>query len=91
MGQAFLCESLTEYLFKDLLKRFGINTKYLRYIAALAGVILCLSFGVDLFGDVLGLDGYGASGEVLTGLILGRGSNYIHDFYSRFFVKKNVT
>lgn len=85
LALAFLCESLTEYFFKDLLTGLRVDTRYLRYISAVVGVALCLVYGVDLFGDVLGVAvRFGPMGQVLTGLILGRGSNYVHDFYGRF-------
>ena len=81
---AFLCESLTEYFFKDLFAA-KLDVKYLRYVSALVGVGLCLGYGLDLFHDLLGLSPlFGPLGQVLTGLILGRGANYVHDFYSRF-------
>ncbi len=35
LALAFLAEGLTEYFFSDLLTAKGIDTKYLRYIAAL--------------------------------------------------------
>lgn len=82
---AFLCESLTEYFFKDVLAAFGIDTNYLRYIAAVLGIGLCLAYGLDVFGEFLGLSPrFAYMGEVLTGLILGRGANYVHDFYKSY-------
>ncbi|MFC1973957.1 hypothetical protein ACFLU2_01165 [Chloroflexota bacterium] len=35
--------------------------------------------------------GYEANGEVLVRLGLGRGSNYFHDFYSKFLTKRDAT
>ena len=82
---AFLCESLTEYFFSDVLVAVGLNTKYLRYIAALVGVGLATLYGLDALRDFLGISPRLAYlGEVLTGLILGRGANFVHDLYSTY-------
>ena len=86
---AYLCENLTEYLFKDLLKAFKIGSRYLKYISALLGISLCLAYGVDIFEDLLGVSAlFDPVGEALTGIILGRGSNYIHDFYKTYVRKE---
>jgi len=82
---AFLCESLTEYFFSEVLAACGLDTKYLRYIAALVGVGLALLYGLDALRDFLGVSPRLAHlGEVLTGLILGRGANFVHDLYSTY-------
>ena len=85
LSLAFLCESMTEYFFSDVLAAFGLDTKYLRYIAALVGVGLALLYGLDALRDFLGVSPRLAHlGEVLTGLILGRGANFVHDLYSTY-------
>ena len=85
LGLALLCESLTEYFFAPLLAKFRINKGYLRYISALVGVGLCLLYGVDALSGLLDLSPrFAPLGEVLTGLVLGRGANYVHDFYTRW-------
>lgn len=74
---AVLVEGLVEY--------FGapIPTAYKRYVAALVGVALCIVYGADL----LAILGFTASvpyvGAALTGLIVGRGSNYLNDLVTR--------
>jgi hypothetical protein len=85
LALAFLCESLTEYFFSDVLTALRLDTKYLRYIAALVGVGLALLYDLDALRDFLGVSPrLGYLGEVLTGLILGRGANYVHDLYSTY-------
>lgn len=85
LALAFLAETLTEYFFSSLLQGLRLSTSYLRYISAVVGVGLCLAFGVDAFASLWGLTPrYGPAGEVFTGLILGRGANFAHDFYTRF-------
>lgn len=60
-----------------------IPSNYKPYVAAILGIGLCLGYGADL----LSLLGYQASipfvGQVLTGLLISRGSNYTNDLVSR--------
>lgn len=73
---AFLCESLTEYLFD--------NSKlkpYQKYLAMAFGVLLTIGFDADFFQQILGMEtSVPYLGHVLTGLVVGRGANYLHDF-----------
>ena len=83
LALAFLAESLTEYLFGDLLS--GPRARYLKYIACLVGIGLALLYRVDALGPLLGLSPRRAlPGQALTGVLLGRGANFIHDIYSRY-------
>ena len=85
LALAFLCEKLTEYFFSNVLLALRLDTKYLRYIAALIGIGLALLYGLDALRDFLGVSPRLAHlGEVLTGLILGRGANFVHDLYSTY-------
>ncbi|MBI2304697.1 MAG: hypothetical protein HYU86_08140 [Chloroflexi bacterium] len=87
LALAFLCESMTEYLFSDLIVVLGGEKRHLKYIAVAVGVGLSLAYGLDMmrvFLDISPRLPY--LGEVLTGLILGRGANYVHDFYTSFLV-----
>lgn len=74
----------------------------LAYFAAGVGVGLALFYKLDmvaLMGKYLGnalklpaeaafANQYTAVGSVLTGLLMGRGSNYLHQFISKFFPAK---
>jgi hypothetical protein len=97
---AFLVESLTEYLFGKLFDQVVKLKPYrwtLMYIAAVVGVVGCFLYGFDLLALLGGfLPDEGAAqaarqaswfGTLLTGLAVGRGSNYIHDLVAKFFVK----
>ncbi|MBI2906545.1 MAG: hypothetical protein HYX92_02685 [Chloroflexi bacterium] len=85
LALAFLCESLTEYFFSDLLAAAGMDKRYLRYIAAAVGMALALTYGLDAIDRFLGISPRVPHlGEALTGLVLGRGANYVHDFYGNY-------
>lgn len=62
-----------------------LSPMWLRYVAALVGIVLSLAYRVDL----LAMFGYHAfhpiAGMVLTGILVGRGSNYMHDLVDRYF------
>lgn len=87
---AFLAEGLTEYLARPIIQ--GLSNAepadpaepyekplWLRYIACLVGIGLALAFKADLFAAV-GLAAVNPwIAYVLTGILAGRGSNYIHD------------
>ena len=56
----------------------------LRYLSAALGVGLCLAYKQDLLACA-GLMGiHPAIGQVITGLVIGRGANYLHDLVSRW-------
>lgn len=75
---AVIVEALMENFFQSL------SSSYKTWAAAVIGVVLCVAYGAD----VLSLLGYTSLfsayvGQVLTGLLIGRGSNYINDLISR--------
>lgn len=91
---AFLVESLVEYLFGQPFEHMPALAKYkwlMMYIAAAVGVLGAWIYSFDLIsllgvyiGMALPVTWFGV---ILTGLAIGRGSNYIHDLVTRFFVK----
>ena len=93
---AFMVESLTEYFFGQLAANIPALKPYswlLIYVAAAVGVLGAFVYKFDLL-SLLG--GYlqvnipiGPFGIAITGAAIGRGSNYIHDIISKFFVKSN--
>lgn len=90
---AFLCEAIVEYLFADLVTwlcnlvqgKVGIPTsptKVMKFVAAAVGIALCFGYSIDLMA-ILGLGlvpMHPAIGIVLSGIVIGRGSNYLNDF-----------
>ena len=74
---AAIVEGLVEY--------FGqlVPSKYKPWAAAIVGVILCLLWRADIF-TLAGYPPYVPyAGEVLTGILIGRGSNFINDIFTR--------
>lgn len=73
---AVLVEGILEYLASP------VPTAYKPYVAALFAVAVCLAYGVDL-PAALGLPPVQYVGSIVTGLVIGRGSNYLADIIKR--------
>jgi len=87
MALAFMAESMTEYLFATwidwLAEKHPAVKKAnpLKYVAAVVGVLFAFAYALDLIAAMLGATPSPPwVGVVLTGLAIGRGSNYLHDF-----------
>jgi len=78
---AVLIEGTITYLFGESTEE---NQKHwLRYVSLAFGVVAAVAYQVDIFGD-LGVTAMAPwIGYVTTGLIIGRGSNYVNDFISK--------
>ena len=89
LALAFLTESMVEYLFGQAVDHLPALAAWrwsLMYIAAIVGVFLAFYYRLDL----LALIGGAATpvGYAFSGLIIGRGANYLHDFVSRYILQK---
>ena len=76
---AFVNESLVEYLFGNWLPQ----KQFLPWIAAAIGVVLCIGFNLDLFASIGIVSAVPYLGTVVTGLIISRGSDYLHQVYGK--------
>lgn len=95
---AFLTETFVEYFVgtpMDKVEKLKPWKWLLMYVAAGVGVFLALFYKLDLIalaarlassitGVATSLEVVTVPGMVLTGLGLGRGSNFLHDFVSRY-------
>jgi len=91
---AFLTESLVEYLFGAIVEHVPALDPYrwlLMYVAAGVGVTGSFIYQFDLLhllGDYVSAEiPVHWFGVLLTGLSIGRGSNYLHDLVKKYFVK----
>jgi hypothetical protein len=85
LALAFLAESLTEYLFAAPLSAARLPAGVIRYVAVAVGVLLAWAYDLDLTRDALGLQPQPAVlGVILSGVVLGRGASYVHDFYANY-------
>ena len=90
---AALVEALVEYLVQPWVKpehaeltpaQELVRTMALRYSAAVIGVVLCIAYTVDILALVGLFSGWPFIGCVLTGLLIGRGANFVNDFVERW-------
>ena len=80
---AFVVEALLEYVLGTWVVplKEDVRAKVLMAVGLVLGIGLCLNYKVDLLAE-MGLE-TGRVGQVLTGAIIGRGSEYLHAFYKR--------
>jgi len=86
---AFLAESMVEYIFGAVADHIQVVEPYrwlLMYIALGVGVLMAHWYQVDLLTLITG-DPPTGLGIVLSGLGIGRGANFIHDFVSNYMPK----
>jgi hypothetical protein len=95
---AAVVEALTEYLVRPIVKLIYVSLSpsrqapetmdALRYVSAVVGVVLCWAYNMDL----LAMAGLTAQvpfvGVVVTGLLIGRGSNFVNDFVAKYLVRE---
>lgn len=94
---AGVSEAVAEYLFSPLLDATIGNTesnKNLRtaiFYALTAGLGVLIAFAFNLgFFSLLGAElKLPFVDNVLTGIVLGRGSTFVHDFVSKYLVKSS--
>lgn len=83
---AFLAESMTEYVFGQAVDHVAKLASFrwaLMYVALAVGVGLTYFYQVDLLALIAG-EADTPVGFAMSGLVVGRGANYLHDFVSRY-------
>lgn len=93
---AFMVEAAVEAVFGTIFKHIGVINPYswaLIYISFAAGVLMALYYRFDLVAllaeQLSGLvQTPSVPGMILTGLMIGRGSQAIHDLIMKFFFSK---
>ena len=93
IAMAFAAESLTEHyagpLLALLVAKFpGLaELKLSQYVAAGVGLGLAFAFQLNLPAQAFGYTQSPVVGTIVTGAMMGRGANYIHDFVARYLTK----
>lgn len=95
---AFLVETLVEFFFGTLFDKVKVLTPYkwaLMYIAVAVGLVGSFTYRIDIIAiaadavradPVIPVKWYGM---IITGIAVGKGSNYIHQLVSTFFPAKS--
>ncbi|MCX7903299.1 MAG: hypothetical protein N2486_02200 [Caloramator sp.] len=80
MEKVIVIAILTEAIWETL--KMTKKEKYFnvdRIGAILVSVFICIIFDLDIFSMYLGLAKVNYIGNILTGILISRGSNFIHD------------
>ena len=87
---AFLTESMVEYIFGTAADRVP-KLKPLRwmliYVAMVVGIGLSLFYQLDLIA-LISKQEPTVVGYIMTGLVVGRGANYLHGIVSEYILKR---
>ena len=76
---ATLVEGLVQYFVSDPEKK----QPWLKFLSAFLGIGVCIAYRVDVL-EALGLvSPYAYVGYTISGMVIGRGSNYLNDFITR--------
>ncbi|MGI6260013.1 MAG: hypothetical protein ACOYKC_09175 [Anaerolineaceae bacterium] len=96
MAFSFLAETLVEFLFGRIADHFPVLTPYrwtLVYLAVGVGLLGAFNWQFDLIyllGQAVEFEvEKTVLGIVVTGIAIGMGAAYIHQFISKFFPSKN--
>lgn len=91
---AFLVESMVEYFVGEIANHVPAAGPYkwlIMYVAAMIGILAAFIYKLDIINmlaDFLGTQfSTTVFGMVFTGLVIGRGANFVHDLWQKFFVK----
>ena len=83
---ATFIEGFVEYIFSPL----PVAKPYLMYVALFFGIVFCVAYKVDVPSMVGLTTTYGWVNWVFSGLIIGRGSNYVNDVLQKFKGQPNL-
>ena len=91
---SFLTESIVEYVFGQLIEHIPVLKPYawlIMYVALSVGILGAFVYRFDLLYTLSNYLGAQVPttpfGIAITGAAIGRGSNYLHDLVSKYFVK----
>jgi len=76
---AILVEGIIEYFVSDTTK----IQPWIKYVSATFGITVAVLYKVDILSELGAVSDIPYVGSVITGLIIGRGSNYLNDFISK--------
>jgi len=92
---AFFIETLVEFVFSDLFLKIPGAEKFhwtVKYVAIGVAIYAAFHYQFDLIAllaNLLEINMIQVSvfGIIVTGVAIGKGSNYLHDVFKRFFLK----
>ena len=80
---AFLIESSVEHFVVKPLKRAEKQTWWVSYLALVLGILMSIGFRIDLLASFNIEAITPLIGQIVTGFVIGRGSNFVSDLAGR--------
>lgn len=77
---ATLIEGFVTYLFGKSAE--GETRPWIRYVALALGVAAAIAYKIDIPAMIGLVSSYSLVGYVVSGLVIGRGSNYVNDIFT---------
>lgn len=84
---AMMVEGIVEFFLAPLVELAAkwVPPFTIRYLAMIVGIAICILYQIDLLAALIGLEAiHPLVGFVLSGILMGRGSNYIHDLIGKW-------
>lgn len=88
LAALFILATLVEGIVEYFISTPNKNQPWLKYVAALVGILVCVVYKMDLLAILGVTTTIPYVGSVLTGIAVGRGSNYLNDLVSNLQVLK---
>jgi len=79
---AVFVEGLVEY-FVPKKEEGALPREWIKYVSAGLGIMVSVAYEVDILSSLEVISIYPFVGSIITGIIIGRGSNYLNDFWKR--------
>lgn len=89
LALAFLVESMVEYILGQIFEHkfeWKSHSWLLMYVSLACGVALAFFYKLDLIALIAGQE-ISVVGHILSGLVIGRGANFLHDFVTSYLIK----
>lgn len=73
---------------KEIPKNLKLRTVVFNWLSAIFGVVIAVGFHLETFRLLGGAGRYAYIDQVLTGILLGRGANFVHTLIQTFLLKQ---
>lgn len=85
IGTIFILAAVVEAIITYVVPKNNTDEprEWLKYVSAVLGIVVCVAYNADILATLGVVSTVPYIGAVITGLIVGRGSNFLNDFYAK--------
>jgi hypothetical protein len=85
IGTIFILAAVVEAVITYVVPKNNTDEprEWLKYVSAVLGIVVCVAYNADILATLGVVSSVPYIGAVITGLIVGRGSNFLNDFYAK--------